>query len=217
MPARKRPERPGDPALAPDVVEALVAGRYADPFAVLGIHEDAQGVHVRTFIPGAERAEVVARNGRTIGTLVRRHAGGLFSGRIARRMRYVLRAHRGGDEWIVDDAYAYGPVLGPMDDWLIGEGTHANLYDRLGAHAVVHEGTRGVHFAVWAPNARRVAVVGDFNQWDGRRHVMRLRLGTGVWENLHPRHRRRDAVQVRDHRQRRRSAAAQIRPRRIRR
>ncbi len=186
MPARKRAERPGDPALAPDIVAALVAGRHADPFAVLGIHEDAQGVHVRTFIPGAERVEVVARNGRTIGTLVRRHAAGLFSGRIARRMRYVLRARRGGDEWIVDDAFAYGPVLGPMDDWLIGEGTHANLYDRLGAHALVHEGTRGVHFAVWAPNARRVAVVGDFNLWDGRRHVMRLRLGTGVWEIFVP-------------------------------
>ena len=186
MPARKRPERPGDPALAPRVVEALVAGRHADPFAVLGIHEDAQGVQVRTFIPNAERVEVVARNGRTVGTLVRRHAAGLFSGTIARRMRYVLRAHRGGDEWIVDDAYAYGPVLGPMDDWLIGEGTHANLYDRLGAHATVHEGTRGVHFAVWAPNARRVAVVGDFNLWDGRRHVMRLRLGTGVWEIFIP-------------------------------
>ncbi|HEY3285939.1 MAG TPA: 1,4-alpha-glucan branching protein GlgB [Gemmatimonadaceae bacterium] len=186
MPARKRPERPADSALTRDVVEALVAGRHADPFAVLGIHDDANGVQVRTFIPGAERVEVVARNGRTIGTLVRRHPAGLFSGPIARRMRYVLRAHRGGDEWIVDDAFAYGPVLGPMDDWLMGEGTHANLYDRLGAHPMVHEGTRGVHFAVWAPNARRVAVVGDFNQWDGRRHVMRLRFGTGVWEIFIP-------------------------------
>ncbi len=186
MPARNRTERPGDPALSPDVVEALVAGRHADPFSVLGVHDTAQGVQVRTFIPGAERVEVVARNGRTIGTLVRRHPAGLFSGPIARRMRYVLRARRGDDQWIVDDAYAYAPVLGPMDDWLIGEGTHANLYDRLGAHALEHEGTRGVHFAVWAPNARRVAVVGDFNLWDGRRHVMRLRHGTGVWEIFVP-------------------------------
>jgi len=186
MPAPKKAERPADPALPRDVIDALVAGRHADPFAVLGIHDEDGTVRVRTFIPGAERVEVVARNGRTVGTLVRRHPAGLFSGTIARRMRYVLRAQRGGDQWMVDDAYAYGPVLGPMDDWLMGEGTHANLYDRLGAHAVVHEATRGVHFAVWAPNARRVAVVGDFNAWDGRRHVMRLRLGTGVWEIFIP-------------------------------
>ncbi len=186
MPGRKRPEPPADAALTRDVVEALVSGRHADPFALLGIHDEADGVRVRAFIPGAERVEVVARNGRTVGTLSRRHAAGLFSGRIARRMRYVLRAHRGRDRWIVDDAYAYGPVLGPMDDWLMGEGTHASLYDRLGAHPLEHEGTNGVHFAVWAPNARRVAVVGDFNRWDGRRHVMRLRFGTGVWEIFVP-------------------------------
>ena len=186
MPGRKRPEPPADAALTRDVVEALVSGRHADPFAMLGIHDEADGVRVRAFIPGAERVEVVARNGRTVGTLSRRHAAGLFSGRIARRMRYVLRAHRGRDRWIVDDAYAYGPVLGPMDDWLMGEGTHASLYDRLGAHPLEHEGTNGVHFAVWAPNARRVAVVGDFNRWDGRRHVMRLRFGTGVWEIFVP-------------------------------
>ena len=186
MPARKKAERGADAALNPAVLDALVAGRHADPFAVLGPHEVAGGVCVRTFIPGAERVEVVARNGRTMATLGRRHPAGVFSGTLPRPMRYVLRAHRGGDQWIVDDAYAYGPVLGPMDDWLIGEGTHTNLYDRLGAHAMVHDGTRGVHFAVWAPNARRVAVVGDFNQWDGRRHVMRLRLGTGVWEIFIP-------------------------------
>ena len=186
MPAPKRRSRPADPALTPAVVESLVSGRHRDPFGVLGIHEDDGETYVRCWIPGAERVEVVARNGRTIGTLVRRHPAGLFSGTIARRMRYVLRAHRGDDVWIVDDAYAYGPVLGPMDDWLMGEGTHANLYDRLGAHPIVHEGIKGTHFAVWAPNAQRVAVVGDFNHWDGRRNVMRLRLGTGVWEIFVP-------------------------------
>ena len=77
-------------------------------------------------------------------------------------------------------------MLGPIDDWLIGEGTHARLYDRLGAHAIEHEGAAGVHFAVWAPNARRVSVVGDFNAWDGRRHAMRKRVDTGVWEIFVP-------------------------------
>ena len=77
-------------------------------------------------------------------------------------------------------------MLGPLDDWLVGEGTHVKLYDRLGAHPIDHEGAAGVHFAVWAPNARRVSVVGDFNAWDGRRHAMRKRVGTGVWEIFVP-------------------------------
>ena len=81
---------------------------------------------------------------------------------------------------------AKSPLLGPVDDWLIGEGTHTKLYDRLGAHAAEMEGERGVHFAVWAPNARRVSVVGDFNAWDGRRHVMQVRHGVGVWEAFVP-------------------------------
>ena len=79
-----------------------------------------------------------------------------------------------------------GPVLGPMDDWLLLEGTHERLFDRLGAHVIEHEGERGVHFAVWAPNARRVSVVGDFNGWDGRVHPMRARGSSGIWELFVP-------------------------------
>ncbi len=169
-----------------DAVKAIVEGRHRDPFSVLGIHAVADGFVVRAFVPGAEQVEAVARNGRVMSRLECKHPAGFFEGAMARRTRYVLRATRGSDRWTVDDPYAYGPVLGPMDDWLIGEGTHANLYDRLGAHVLTHEGTTGVHFAVWAPNAKRVAVVGDFNAWDGRRHVMRLRLDTGVWEIFVP-------------------------------
>ena len=77
-------------------------------------------------------------------------------------------------------------MLGPLDDWLIGEGAHVNLYDRLGAHAIEHDGIAGVRFAVWAPNAERVSVVGDFNRWDGRRHPMRVRGASGVWELFIP-------------------------------
>ena len=77
-------------------------------------------------------------------------------------------------------------MLGPIDDWLIGEGTHENLYDRLGAHCIEHEGVRGVHFAVWAPNARRVSLVGDCNQWNGGNHALRKRGETGVWELFIP-------------------------------
>ena len=88
--------------------------------------------------------------------------------------------------WTVADAYLIGPVLGPLDDYYIGEGNHLRLYDKLGAHPMHHEGHDGVHFAVWAPNASRVSVVGDFNGWDGRRHVMRKRLDTGIWEIFVP-------------------------------
>src|SRR6185503_2588586 len=74
----------------------------------------------------------------------------------------------------------------PLDDFLMAEGTHLRLYDKLGAHLISHQGAKGIHFAVWAPNARRVSVVGDFNDWDGRRHVMRGRGGVGVWEIFIP-------------------------------
>jgi 1,4-alpha-glucan branching enzyme len=99
-------------------------------------------------------------------------------------LRYAATNSTGSKE--VDDPYSYGPVLGPMDDYFIAEGSHLRLFDKMGAHPISHEGTNGVHFAVWAPNARRVSVVGDFNDWDGRRHVMRLRADVGVWETFAP-------------------------------
>jgi len=179
------PAAKAGPASAADVT-AIVEGRHADPFAVLGIHASGAGYAIRAFVPGAETLEALARDGEPLLRLTRRSDAGFFEGTAARRVQYVLRATRGGETWIVDDAYAYGPVLGRMDDWLIGEGTHERLYDRLGAHPLEHEGAAGVHFAVWAPNARRVSVVGDFNAWDGRRHAMRKRVDTGVWEIFVP-------------------------------
>ncbi len=141
---------------------------------------------IRAFVPGAEHVSALARDGTVLADLEMRHPAGFFEGRAPRRDRYRLRAANRTATWTQDDAYAYGPVMGPLDDWLIGEGTHARLYDSLGAHAIMHEGEAGVHFAVWAPNARRVSVVGDFNAWDGRRHAMRKRVDTGVWEIFVP-------------------------------
>ncbi|MDX2183851.1 MAG: 1,4-alpha-glucan branching protein GlgB [Gemmatimonadaceae bacterium] len=168
------------------VVHALVHGHHANPFSVLGLHADGDGFVIRALVPGAERVVAKTRDGELIAALDRLHDGGLFQGACPARVAYELHAERDGAHWVIDDPYAYGPVLGPMDDWLIGEGTHVNLYDRLGAHLIEHEGRRGVHFAVWAPNATRVSVVGSFNDWDGRRHVMRCRLGPGVWEIFIP-------------------------------
>jgi 1,4-alpha-glucan branching enzyme len=113
-------------------------------------------------------------------------APGLFAGPLGRAKSYRLRGEAAGTSWEFEDPYRFGPVLGEMDEYLLGEGTHQRIWQVLGAHPVTHEGVEGVHFAVWAPNAERVSVVGDFNQWDGRRHPMRLRGATGVWEIFLP-------------------------------
>jgi 1,4-alpha-glucan branching enzyme len=176
--------------LPDDEIAAIASGEHGNPFAVLGRHKaEGNRTIVRAFVPGAERVDVVDAEGAPLGTLALRHPVGVFEGVLTRQYdlgRYVLDASNAGGRWRVEDAYGFAPVLGAMDDWLIVEGTHERLYDKLGAHAIVHEGVGGVHFAVWAPNARRVSVVGDFNEWDGRRHVMRRRVDTGVWETFVP-------------------------------
>jgi len=169
-------------------VEAIISGRHGDPFAVLGLHEAGTEWVARAFVPGAEELEVLDRDGKRLVWLPRRHAAGFFEGPLPVSGRQTLGylARNQGGSWTVIDPYLLGPVLGPLDDHYIGEGNHLRLHDRLGAHPMRHEGHEGVHFAVWAPNASRVSVVGDFNGWDGRRHVMRKRRDTGVWEIFIP-------------------------------
>ena len=168
-------------------LNALLEGRHEDPFALLGTHAGPAGTHARVWLPGATEAQAHDLKGRRLGALTCIDKRGLFEGRISGPPRPVkYRAARGGWQWWVTDPYSFGPVLGPMDDYLMGEGTHLRLYDRMGAHLIDHEGASGMHFAVWAPNARRVSVVGDFNDWDGRRHVMRRRMEVGVWEIFLP-------------------------------
>ncbi len=168
------------------VVAAIVEGHHGDPFAVLGLHETGAGFAIRAFVPGASAVTAVGTDGSVLAELEQTGESGFFEGPVAARVGYRLRAANATSAWVVDDPYAYGPVLGPVDDWLMGEGTHVKLYDRLGSHAITQESVAGVHFAVWAPHARRVAVVGDFNAWDGRRGVMRKRVDAGVWEIFIP-------------------------------
>jgi 1,4-alpha-glucan branching enzyme len=168
-------------------LEALLSGTHADPFALLGIHEGPGGAFARAVLPGAETAEAHALDGEPLGTLTRIDDRGLFEGTVkGPRQPVKYRCTAGGHAWWQTDAYSFGPVLGPLDDFLINEGTHLRLFDKLGAHVIDHEGARGVHFAVWAPNAELVAVVGDFNDWDARRHQMRRRADIGVWEVFLP-------------------------------
>ncbi|RVU05307.1 1,4-alpha-glucan branching protein GlgB [Novosphingobium umbonatum] len=168
-------------------IEALLEGKNADPFALLGAFDGPEGVFARALLPGAEVAEAFSLSGEPLGSLTRVDDRGLFEGKLS-GPRQPLRYRAGalGAEWWVSDPYSFGPVLGPMDDYLIAQGTHLRLFDKLGAHCIEHEGAHGVHFAVWAPHAQLVSLVGDFNDWDHRRHPMRRRADIGVWEIFLP-------------------------------
>jgi 1,4-alpha-glucan branching enzyme len=168
-------------------IDALVRGEHGDPFSVLGMHGNGRGVVLRAFLPQAERAWVLESDGNPAGEMSRRHAEGLFEIRLPRsQFAYRFRLESGPHRWEQDDPYRFPPILGELDAYLIGEGSHLEIYKKLGAHPMQMEGVDGVAFLVWAPNASRVSVVGNFNGWDGRRHVMRKRLECGVFELFVP-------------------------------
>lgn len=169
----------------PAVLSRIAEGRFDDPFAVLGPHPRGGTRHVTAFDPGAQEMAAMA-GGKAHPLDPVEGYPGLFHGMVPGAEPYLLRGRRDGEEWLVEDAYRFGPVLGELDEYLLGEGRHHGLWQALGAHVIEHQGTAGTHFAVWAPNARRVSLIGDFNAWDGRRHVMRRRGATGVWEIFMP-------------------------------
>ncbi|WP_043831754.1 1,4-alpha-glucan branching protein GlgB [Muricoccus aerilatus] len=162
-------------------IQAIVEGRHGDPFAVLGRH----GGVVRTFQPGALSVEAVPEAGAPV-ELAQVHDHGFFEGEVPPGP-YTLRIDWRGGVQETEDPYAFGPLLGDMDIYLFGEGRHHEMGRVFGAQAMSVDGVPGVRFAVWAPNARRVSVVGGFNSWDGRRHPMRLRGASGIWELFIPR------------------------------
>ena len=170
-----------------EAIQALAEGRHGDPFAILGDHRiDGERV-IRAFLPGARGIDVLAReDGSRIGTLEMVHPAGVFAGVVRAAGPYRLRVRWPDAVQEVDDPYSFGLLLGELDLHLISQGTHYELSRALGAQAMTFEGVAGVRFAVWAPNARRVSVVGDFDSWDGRRHPMRRRGGAGVWELFVP-------------------------------
>ncbi|WP_341990995.1 1,4-alpha-glucan branching protein GlgB [Azorhizobium sp. AG788] len=188
-----------DVAVDQDALTALVEGRHGDPFSFLGPHPVASGMVVRTFQPGARTVEVLeGGTGRALAPLQLIHPAGVFAGRLPERsiggegqpgrvQDTLVIGWADGSVQETEDPYAFGPLLGELDLYLLGEGTHLELSSVLGAHAGVVEGVHGVRFAVWAPNAQRVSLVGDFNAWDGRRHPMRLRQAAGIWEIFIPR------------------------------
>ncbi|HXF96071.1 MAG TPA: 1,4-alpha-glucan branching protein GlgB, partial [Gemmatimonadales bacterium] len=200
MSPRRRPPREvsGDrtrggaaPALAlPPTDEArLVAGEHTDPHRVLGAHAAPGGVIVRAFHPDARAVDCLLPDG-TAAALEPLGPHGLFAAFLAGRepgQRYRLRFHfRDGATWEHEDPYRFLPTVGETDRYLFNEGTHRRLWESLGAHPRRWDGVDGVAFAVWAPNARRVSVVGDFCGWDGRRFPMRQLGSSGVFEIFIP-------------------------------
>jgi len=176
------------------VVNAIVEGRHPETFSVLGQHTVVQGPEetaetgtvIRTFQPHAEIVSVVDDKGKK--TLLEKvHPHGLFEAVFDKTIGpYRLELTREEHRWETVDAYSMTSPMGELDRHLFNEGTHEWLYKTLGSHTMTHNGVDGVQFAVWAPNARRVSVVGDFNEWDGRRHVMRSHPGSGVWDIFIP-------------------------------
>jgi 1,4-alpha-glucan branching enzyme len=172
-------------------VEAIVGGYHGDPFRILGPHlvesEGAQkaGWEIRAFLPQAERAEVLV-DGKPV-PMEKRHPHGFFTVRLKGEPDgYRLQLQRyGGATQIIDDPYRFPPLLTDFELHLHGEGTNFESYNTLGAHLATVQGIAGVRFSVWAPNAIVVSVVGEFNDWDERRHPMRLRTG-GIWEIFLP-------------------------------
>src|SRR6185437_12264758 len=165
------------------VAQAIIAGRHADPFSYLGPHVEDHGTVLRVFLPGAESVMAFGDNGER--RLDRLDPAGLFVGTIEGLNRYRLRARYGDNDVELEDPYRFPPVLSDYDLYLLGEGTHLRLYEKLGAHPMTIDDVDGVAFVVWAPNSRRISVVGDFNLWDGRRHAMRVR-GNGYCEIFVP-------------------------------
>jgi 1,4-alpha-glucan branching enzyme len=181
-------------------IDAIVSGTHGDPFAVLGphpvSHDGRAALAVRAFLPDARALRLVPpQNGPgparpAAAEMERRHPGGLFETVIPDAppsFSYLLElTDEQGRTRVVEDPYRFPPTLTDYDLHLLGEGRHYRSYEKLGAHPATVNGVSGVVFAVWAPNARRVSVVGDFNDWDGRRHPMRLHPGVGIWELFIP-------------------------------
>ena len=180
-------------------IDSLSQASHGDPFAALGVHADESGrLWLRAMLPGAAQVAVLdASNGELIGALTQRRADGFFEGplnvadrsaeRATDRPNYRLQVRwADGHSAIVDDPYRFPLVLGELDIWLLGEGSHLRPFEVLGATQRVMLGVAGTSFAVWAPNASQVSVVGDFNAWDARRHPLRLRSECGVWEIFLP-------------------------------
>src|SRR4051794_27583238 len=171
-------------------LDQLVHGRHADPHSLLGAHPQNGGVVVRAYRPSAESVTVRPLDGSPAVDAELVHPAGVFEAEVPKAdlpLAYELEvAYPDGNTFTLRDPYSFLPTIGELDTYLAGEGRHERLYDALGAHVREVDDVTGVAFAVWAPSARSVSVVGDFNSWDGRLHPMRSMGVSGVWELFVP-------------------------------
>lgn len=183
-----REELAADQAEHAEALDALARGHNRDPFALLGIHRSGKKRIVRTFQPQAESVELLDSTSNTATPMQRINDAGVYAALLPPRIRhYRLRVRsKEGHVTELEDPYRFASSLGETDLYLLGEGSHELIYATLGAHCIEQDGIAGTRFAVWAPAAHRVSVVGDFNDWDGRRHVMRRHPGNGTWEIFIP-------------------------------
>ena len=192
MAAKRATEVQAAPTRDPlaDQYDQITQGKHGQPHAVLGIHEapNGDGLIVRAHHPEAE-AMFVRLSGEERIEMHRVHPLGIFAAPVPERALaegYMLEGRNGDIGWVYEDAYRFWPTLGDLDVHLFNEGRHRRLWDVLGAHHRTHQGVPGTAFAVWAPSAQAVRVVGDFNAWDGRLHPMRSLGSSGVWELFVP-------------------------------
>ncbi|MGI9088147.1 MAG: 1,4-alpha-glucan branching protein GlgB [Chthoniobacterales bacterium] len=174
--------------LTTDELGAFIQGTHPDPFRILGPHRVGENLVIRIFRPDAKAVRIMPAGGQTVEA--NQLHDGFFQAVLpgkARDLDYTVTfTGADGAEWTARDVYSYGTIMGAVDLHLFAEGNHHQIYEKFGAQLRNIGGVDGVYFAVWAPNAQRVSVVGDFNLWDGRVNPMRRLLGSGVWELFLP-------------------------------
>lgn len=170
-------------------VESLVAGCHDNPHHILGMHETTDGVYINAYFPGAKSVTAVCRNTKIRYKLISDRVNNFFSVKVSDRQSFVyyfeVRFPDGKKKTVIDP-YAFEPVIDPIDISKFNDGIHYEIYEKLGAHPCMLDGIKGVLFAVWAPHAVRVSVVGNFNAWNGRVHMMRRIEYSGIFELFIP-------------------------------
>ena len=170
---------------------AVIDGNHDNVFAVLGIHKDkgSKNIFIRTYQPNTSAVEILTPENKSLGKMVKLDERGFYQLNFGKVKEFKYKFKITNDQnqtYEKQDVYAFASTIGDIDEYLFSEGNHREIYKKLGAHPLRLNGVDGVSFAVWAPNAKRVSVIGDFNLWDGRVHVMRKHPSCGVWDIFIP-------------------------------
>ena len=177
--------------LSKEEMEAVINGDHGNVFAVLGIHKNkgSKEVYIRTYQPHTSSIEVINMAGDSLGMMTKLDDRGFYQIELGKTEYFDYKFRITNDlnyTYTAEDVYRFSSTLGDVDVYLLAEGNHLEMYKKLGAHPIEKEGVRGVSFALWAPNAKRVSVVGAFNNWDGRVNVMRKHPSCGMWDIFIP-------------------------------